>query len=281
MSTTAPTNRVSAVHDCPVDEATTNSWMQSCFPLQQRHRIWTGLPKMWGRHLLVVQHELLEELAHQKNRWGICRQQSSHLVVDVWWTVLHHGSKPFLVLGNGVWLCFAGQQHRLRWTQINFAGDVVLDVVKVWHPVAFKHGKAVLKIILSRHHRKRLWEFLPLESSIVLIDWITAVMPIDHVGWCISDTQPEELACCPGFRKGQCLCKVGRKWRLTRIRCANQNHDRFMQHLEQIWPPRRIEEVPWQLRNCDLQSRPLTQWLQNRLCLCLARLLWSSFGSCR
>ena len=50
----------------------------------------------------------------------------------------------------------------------------------------------------------------------------------------------------------------------------------FMQHLEQIGPPRRIEEVPRQLRNCDLQLRPLTQRLQDLLCSSLARLLGNS-----
>ena len=77
------------------------------------------------------------------------------------------------MLGDGVWLRFAVEQHGFWRCQINFAGDVVLDVVEVCHPVAFKHGKAVLEIVLSRHHRKRLREFLPLESSIVLkgISW--------------------------------------------------------------------------------------------------------------
>ena len=49
------------------------------------------------------------------------------------------------MLGDGVWLRFAVKQHGFRRCQIDFAGDVVLDVVEVCHPVAFKHGKAVLK----------------------------------------------------------------------------------------------------------------------------------------
>ena len=48
--------------------------------------------------------------------------------------------------------------------QIKFAGDVVLDVVEVCHPVAFKHGKAVLEIVLPRPPLKMIARISPIEK---------------------------------------------------------------------------------------------------------------------